>query len=85
VATKNTYREANKITPGDNDALSSDLDSNSGDGKGGKDKIASEQGDKLFAGMFSTSLKDKAAQSGRDSKCSGSQRACWQKDSDRMT
>jgi hypothetical protein len=85
VAKKNTYKEANKITPGDNDALSSDLDSTSGDGKGGKDKIASEQAEKLFAGMFSTSLKDKAAKSARDSKSSRSQRACWQKDSDGMT
>jgi hypothetical protein len=68
VGTKNTYKKANKITPGNNDALSSDLDSNGDDGKGGKDKKASEQADKPFVGMFSTSLKDKAAQSARDSR-----------------
>jgi hypothetical protein len=50
----------NKITPADNNTMSSDPDSDDGDGKGGKDITASEQAGKSLAGMFSTHSKEKA-------------------------
>jgi hypothetical protein len=63
-----TNTAANEITPADNNTMSSDPDSNDGDGEAGKDITASEQVDKLFAGMFSTHLKEKATRSARVSK-----------------
>jgi hypothetical protein len=51
---------ANEITPADKNTMSSDPDSDDGDGEGGKYITVSEQADKSFAGMFSTHLKEKA-------------------------
>jgi hypothetical protein len=39
----------------------------------------------LYTGLFSTQLKDKAAQSTRDSKQKRLQRGCWKKNSEGMT
>jgi hypothetical protein len=57
-----------EIRPADNNTMSSDPDSDDGDGEGGKEITASKQADKSFAGMFSTHLKDKATRSARVSK-----------------
>jgi hypothetical protein len=76
---------ANKITPADNNTMSSDPDYNDGDGKGGKDITASEQADKSFTGMFSTHLKEKATQSARVSKQTRLQRGRWREKSAEMT
>jgi hypothetical protein len=80
-----TDTSANKITPADNNTMSSDPDSDDGDGKGGKDITASEQAGKLFAGMFSTHLKEKATQSARVSKQTRLQRGRWREKSAKMT
>jgi hypothetical protein len=55
-----TGTAANEITPADINTMSSDPDSDDGDGEKGKDITASEQADKSFAGMFSKHLKEKA-------------------------
>jgi hypothetical protein len=81
----NTNTAANKITPADNNTMSSDPDSDDGDGEGGKDITASEQADKPFAGMFSTHLKEKATRSARVSKQTRLQRGHWQEKSAEMT
>jgi hypothetical protein len=67
--------------------MSSDPDSDDGDGngEGGKDKTASEQADKSFAGMFSTHLKEKATRSARVSKQARLQRGRWREKSTEMT
>jgi hypothetical protein len=65
--------------------MSSDPDSDDGDGEGGKDITASEQADKSFAGMFSTHLKEKATRSARVSKQSRLQRGRWREKSAEMT
>jgi hypothetical protein len=68
---------ANEITPTDNNTMSSDPDSDDGDGEGGIDIRASEQANKPFAGMFSTHLKEKATRSARVSKQTRLQRGSW--------
>jgi fructosamine-3-kinase len=75
----------NKITPADNNTMSSDPDSDDGDGKGGKDITASEQAGKSLAGMFSTHSKEKATWSARVSKQTRLQRGRWQEKSAEMT
>jgi hypothetical protein len=65
---------ANAITPADNNPMSSDPDSDDGDGEVGKSITAFKQASKSFAGMFSTHLKEKATQSARVSKQTRSQR-----------
>jgi hypothetical protein len=80
-----TDTAANKITPTDNNTMSSDPDSDDGDGEDRKDITASEQADKLFAGMFSTHLKEKATRSARVSKQTRLQRGRWQEKSAEMT
>ncbi len=82
-----TDTAADEITPADNNTMSSDPDSDDGDGngEGGKDKTASEQADKSFAGMFSTHLKEKATRSARVSKQTRLQRGCWREKSAGMT
>jgi hypothetical protein len=65
--------------------MSSDPDSDDGDGEGGKDITASEQADKLFTGMFSTHLKEKATRSARVSKQTRLQRGRWREKSAKMT
>jgi hypothetical protein len=72
-----TDTAANEITPADNNTMSSDPDSDDGDGEGGKDITASEEADKSFAGMFSTHLKEKATRSARVSKQTQLQRGRW--------
>jgi hypothetical protein len=67
LATNYTNTAANEITLADNNTMSSDPDFDDGDGEGGKDITAYEHADKLFAGMFSTHLKEKATRSVRDS------------------
>jgi hypothetical protein len=76
---------ANEITPADNNTMSSDPDSDGGDGEGGKDITASKQGDKPFAGMFSTHLKEKATRSARVSKQTRLQWGRWWEKSVEMT
>jgi hypothetical protein len=76
---------ANEVTPADNNTMSSDLDSDDGDGRGGKDLTASEQANKPFAGMFSTHLKEKATRSARVSKQSRLQRGRRREKSAKMT
>jgi hypothetical protein len=80
-----TNTAANEITPADNNTMSSDPDSDDGDGEGGKDITASKQADKSFAGMFSTHLKEKATRSARISKQTRLQRVRWQEKSAEMT
>jgi hypothetical protein len=60
LAANDTDTAANEITPADNNTMSSDPESDAGDGEGGKDITASEHPNKSFAGMFSSHLKDKA-------------------------
>jgi hypothetical protein len=76
---------ANEITPADNNTMSSDPDSDDGDGEKGKDITASEQADKSFAGMFSTHLKEKATRSAWVSKQTQLQRGRWQEKFAEMT
>jgi hypothetical protein len=85
LSTNNTDTAANEITPADNNTMSSDPDSDDGDGEGGKDITSSEQANKSFAGMFSTHLKDKTKRSARVSKQTRSQKGCWQEKSAEMT
>jgi hypothetical protein len=65
--------------------MSSDPDSNDGDGEGGKDITASEQADKLFAGRLSAHLKEKATQSVRVSEQTRLQRGRWREKAAKMT
>jgi hypothetical protein len=76
---------ANEITPANNNTMSSDPDSDDGDGKGGKDITPSEQADKSFAGMFPTHLKEKDTQSARVLKQTRLQRGRWLEKSAEMT
>jgi hypothetical protein len=85
LSTNDTDTAANEITPADNNTMSSDPDSDDGDGEGGKDKTSSEQANKSFAGMFSTHLKDKAKRSARVSKQTRLQRGHWQEKYAEMT
>jgi hypothetical protein len=80
-----TDTATNKITPADNNNMSSDPDSDDGDRKGGKNITASEQADKSFAGMFSTHLKEKATRSARVSKQTRLQRGRCRENSAEMT
>jgi hypothetical protein len=80
-----TDTTANKIIPADNNTMSSDPDSDDGDGAGGTNITASKQADKWFAGMFSTHLKEKATLSARLSKQTRLQRGRWREKSAEMT
>jgi hypothetical protein len=86
LATNGTDTAANEITLAYINTMSSDPDSDDGDGEGGKDITASEQADKLFAGMFSTHLKEKATPaSAMVSKQTRLQRGRWREKSAKMT
>jgi hypothetical protein len=85
LSTNGTNTAANEITPAHNNTMSSDPDSNDGDGKGVKDITPSEQADKLLTGIFSAHLKEKATQSARISKQTQLQRGRWREKSAEMT
>jgi hypothetical protein len=81
---------ANRITPSTNEEAEddfsiqeNDLDNAAGDG--GNGIKPTEHADKSFAGMFSTHLKEKEAQSARNSKETRLQRGRWREISDSMT
>jgi hypothetical protein len=65
--------------------MTSDPDSDDGDGKGGKDITASKQANKSFTGMFSTHLKEKATPSAMVMKQTRLQRGRWREKSAEMT
>jgi hypothetical protein len=90
LSADDTTLEAIKITPQTNDEAdentgSSDPDSVEGNDECEKEITPTEHADKLFAGMFSTQLKDKAARSERDSRQNQLQRGLWRTNSEGIT
>ena len=81
---------ANRITPSTNEEAEDDCSNEENDldneaGEGGNGIKPTEHADKSFAGMFSTHLKEKEAQSARNSKETRLQRGRWREISDSMT